>query len=81
MEPLNLRGERHRISGIGWGLVFLLLVTNAADIVLMFLAAMVDPVIALSTEGMSWIAAAAQFLLGYPVCLLMLAQIPADPME
>ncbi|MCD8011489.1 MAG: CPBP family intramembrane metalloprotease [Lachnospiraceae bacterium] len=81
MEPLNLRGERHRVSGICWGLVFLLLVTNAADIVLMFLAVMVDPVVALSMEGMSWIAAAAQFLLGYPVCLLMLARIPAYPME
>lgn len=81
MEPLNLRGERHRVSVIGWGLVFLLLVTNAADIVLLFLAVMVDPVVALSTEGASWIASAAQFLLGYPVCLLILAGIPADPME
>ncbi len=62
-------------------MVAFLLFTILGDLVLSFLVARVDYRLYTDREFMNWIGAAAQYLIGFPICVLIMKQVPKDPME
>ncbi|MDD6212122.1 MAG: type II CAAX endopeptidase family protein [Clostridiales bacterium] len=81
MEPLNMKKERKRISTMGWGLFFLLITSLLADLMFTWIAAIVDPILASDPVVANWLALISQYLIGFPVCMMIISSVPGDSME
>ena len=81
LEEVNRKQERKRMSTICLALVCFLLFTILADFVLTYLVALVDYRLYTDREFLNWIAAASQYLVGFPICLLIMIRVPVDRME
>ena len=81
LEKVDVRRERKRFSTICLGLLGFLIFTIIADVLFTWLVAWIDYRLIFDNEYMSWISATAQYLVGFPLCVLIITRIPSDPME
>ena len=81
MEPLNRRYEKNRISTMCFGLLILMAATVLADVVFMMLVTFLIPELDGNASASAWLGAAAQYLAGFPLCMIVISMVPKDRME
>ena len=81
MEAMDRPYEKKRISTICLGLLILLAGSILASLVFSLLLHFLMPETARNLNVDWWLSAAAQYLVGFPLCAVFISLVPADRME
>ena len=82
MEPFVKKYEKRRLTAIWLSPVILFAGTFLSLAVFTGAAVLIAPLLlSAKSGGTMWLSAAAQYLIGMPLCAVFLSIIPADPME